>query len=46
MLYDSIDCAGLDYRLNRFEPVFLDVLGLIAREQEIVCTFRSHSTND
>jgi hypothetical protein len=46
MLYESIDRAGLDYRLNRFEPVFLDVLGLIAREQEIVCAFRPHPTDD
>jgi hypothetical protein len=46
MLYESIDRAGLNYRLNRFEPVFLDVLGLIAREQEIVCAFRPHSTDD
>ena len=46
MLYDSIDCVGLDYRLNRFEPVFLDVPDLIAREQEIVCAFRPHPTDD
>jgi hypothetical protein len=46
MLYDSIDCAGMDYRLNRFEPVLLDVLGLIAREQEIVCAFRPHPTDN
>lgn len=46
MLYESIDRAGLNYRLNRFEPVFLDVLGLIAREQEIVCAFRPHPTDD
>jgi hypothetical protein len=36
----------LDYRLNRFEPVLLDVLGLIAREQEIVCAFRPHPTDN
>lgn len=46
MLYESIDRSGLNYRLNRFEPVFLDVLGLIAREQEIVCAFRPHPTDD
>jgi len=46
MLYESIDCVGLDHRLNRFEPLFLNVPDLIAREQEIVCAFRPHPTDD
>jgi hypothetical protein len=44
-LDESINSIGVENRLYRFKPMLLDVLNLIAREQEVIGILRPHPTD-